>query len=31
MQGSMSQVNCPGPAAFERAQYLRAIANYRPV
>ena len=31
MQGSMSQVNCPDPTAFERAQYLRAIANYRPV
>jgi dihydroorotate dehydrogenase (fumarate) len=31
MQGSMSQVNCPDPATFERAQYLRAISSYRPV
>jgi len=25
MQGSMSQVKCPDPAAFERAQYMRAV------
>jgi dihydroorotate dehydrogenase (fumarate) len=25
MQGSMSQKNCPDPAAFERAQYMRAV------
>jgi dihydroorotate dehydrogenase (fumarate) len=25
MRGSMSQKNCPDPAAFERAQYMRAI------
>lgn len=30
LQGSMSQKNCPDPAAFERAQYMRAIASYRP-
>jgi dihydroorotate dehydrogenase (fumarate) len=26
LQGSMSQKNCPDPSAFERAQYMRAIA-----
>jgi dihydroorotate dehydrogenase (fumarate) len=25
MQGSMSQLHCPDPAAFERAQYARAV------
>ena len=25
MQGSMSQIKCPDPAAFERAQYMRAV------
>ena len=25
MRGSMSQMNCHDPAAFERAQYMRAI------
>jgi dihydroorotate dehydrogenase (fumarate) len=25
MQGSMSQLHCPDPAAFERAQYMRAV------
>ena len=25
MQGSMSQIHCPDPAAFERAQYARAV------
>jgi dihydroorotate dehydrogenase (fumarate) len=30
LQGSMSQKNCPDPAAFERAQYMRAIASYQP-
>ena len=25
MQGSMSQIRCPDPAAFERAQYTRAV------
>lgn len=28
MKGSMSQKNCPDPAAFERAQYMRALATY---
>ena len=30
LQGSMSQKNCPDPAAFERAQYMRAVSSYRP-
>lgn len=25
MQGSMSQIKCPDPAAFERVQYVRAV------
>jgi dihydroorotate dehydrogenase (fumarate) len=25
MQGSMSQIHCPDPEAFERAQYMRAV------
>jgi len=25
MQGSMSQIKCPDPGAFERAQYMRAV------
>ena len=25
MRGSMSQIKCPDPAAFERAQYMRAV------
>ncbi len=25
MQGSMSQLHCPDPSAFERAQYMRAV------
>lgn len=29
LQGSMSQKNCPDPTAFERAQYMRAVASYR--
>jgi dihydroorotate dehydrogenase (fumarate) len=29
LQGSMSQKNCADPAAFERAQYMRAIISYR--
>jgi dihydroorotate dehydrogenase (fumarate) len=28
LKGSMSQKNCPEPAAFERAQYRRALATY---
>jgi len=27
LQGCMSQLNCPDPAEFERAQYIRAIAR----
>jgi len=30
MRGSLSQINCPDPSAFERAQYMRAITTYRP-
>lgn len=29
LRGSMSQRNCPDPAAFERAQYMRAVSSYR--
>ena len=28
LKGSMSQSNCPDPSAFERAQYMRALATY---
>ncbi len=28
LKGSMSQKNCADPAAFERAQYMRAISSY---
>jgi len=27
MKGSMSQLRCPDPTAFERAQYMRAVKN----
>jgi dihydroorotate dehydrogenase (fumarate) len=30
MRGSMSQLRCPDPSAFERAQYMRAIKAYQP-
>jgi dihydroorotate dehydrogenase (fumarate) len=30
LQGSMSQQYCADPAAFERAQYMRAILSYKP-
>lgn len=30
MQGSMSQIECADPTAFERAQYVRAVTTYRP-
>lgn len=30
MQGSMSQIHCADPSAFERAQYMRALTTYRP-
>ena len=29
MRGSLSQVNSPDPAAFERVQYMRALTTYR--
>jgi dihydroorotate dehydrogenase (fumarate) len=29
LQGSMSQKNCPDPAAYERAQYMRTIMSYK--
>lgn len=28
MKGRLSQVNCPDPAAFERANYMKALASY---
>jgi dihydroorotate dehydrogenase (fumarate) len=28
LRGSMSQINCPNPTAFERAQYLKSIQTY---
>lgn len=31
LQGSLSQINCPNPAAFERAQYMKAISSYKAV
>lgn len=30
MRGSMSQLHCPDPSTYERAQYMRAITDYRP-
>ena len=30
MQGSLSQINCPDPSAFERAQYMRAVQTFHP-
>jgi dihydroorotate dehydrogenase (fumarate) len=30
MRGSMSQINSANPSAFERAQYMKALANYKP-
>ncbi len=29
MCGSMSQVNCPDPTAFERAQYIRELKSFK--
>ena len=31
MQGSMSQLHCPDPTAFERAQYMRAVKDIKHV
>jgi dihydroorotate dehydrogenase (fumarate) len=28
IKGSLSQKNCPEPAAFERAQYMKALCTY---
>jgi dihydroorotate dehydrogenase (fumarate) len=28
MRGSLSQINCPDPSAFERAQYIRGLTTY---
>jgi dihydroorotate dehydrogenase (fumarate) len=28
MRGSMSQVNCPDPAAFERGNYMKALTSF---
>lgn len=30
LQGSLSQVSCPDPAAFERGNYMRALVSYAP-
>ncbi len=30
MQGSLSQINCAEPAAFERANYMRVLNSYKP-
>lgn len=30
MRGAVSQMNAEDPSAFERAQYMRALINYRP-
>jgi dihydroorotate dehydrogenase (fumarate) len=30
LKGSLSQKNCASPSEFERAQYMRAICNYKP-
>jgi dihydroorotate dehydrogenase (fumarate) len=31
MKGSMSQIRCPNPAAFERAQYMKAVKSLQHV
>lgn len=31
MKGSMSQIRCPNPAAFERAQYMKAVKSVQHV
>ena len=31
MIGSLSQQHCPEPAVFERANYMKTLASYRPV
>jgi dihydroorotate dehydrogenase (fumarate) len=31
MKGSMSQIHCPNPSAFERAQYMKAVKSVQHV
>jgi dihydroorotate dehydrogenase (fumarate) len=31
LKGSLSQMRCPDPSAFERAQYVRALTTYKPI
>ncbi|ACB52600.1 putative dihydroorotate oxidase [Crocosphaera subtropica ATCC 51142] len=31
MQGSLSQLHCPDPTAFERSQYMKALQTYAPI
>jgi dihydroorotate dehydrogenase (fumarate) len=31
MKGSMSQIHCPNPSAFERAQYMKAVKSIQHV
>jgi dihydroorotate dehydrogenase (fumarate) len=31
MKGSMSQIRCPNPSAFERAQYMKAVNSVQHV
>lgn len=30
LKGSLSQINCPEPAAFERANYMRVLSSFAP-
>ena len=30
LQGSLSQINCGAPAAFERANYIQVVGSYEP-
>lgn len=30
LRGTMSQLNCPNPSAFERVQYLKTLQTYHP-
>jgi dihydroorotate dehydrogenase (fumarate) len=30
LRGSMSQLRCPNPSEFERAQYMKAVQTYQP-
>lgn len=30
LQGTMSQLNCPNPTEFERAQYMKAVQTFHP-